>query len=84
MQSRLQHARANLAHLATELNARDGRATHQDVSDNNMRTTRNMILELWPFVKLAEIAAGHMLLRYSMQVYDMLGKTHARHLPLLG
>ncbi|KAF1912969.1 hypothetical protein BDU57DRAFT_597438 [Ampelomyces quisqualis] len=69
----LHHAKDNLAHLQSELNIQDGKSTHEDIPDSSMRTIRNMILDLWPFVKLAEIATGHMLLRYGMQVYDMPG-----------
>jgi hypothetical protein len=55
------------------LKVQDGRPAHQNISDTNLKETRNHFLTVWPFVEKVTIATGHMLLRDGLQVYDMPG-----------
>jgi hypothetical protein len=61
--------------LDSQLQIKENVSLFLDVSDTDLRETRHLIKQLWPFVKVVTIATGHILLRYGMCFYDLPGKT---------
>jgi hypothetical protein len=67
--------RRRFQQLDTQLQIKENVSLFLDVSDTDLRETRHLIKQLWPFVKVVTIATGHILLHYGMCFYDLPGKT---------
>jgi guanylate kinase len=68
-------AKTRLSEIATRLHAQNGISINKDVSDRSLVQARNIIKEIWPFVKVVTIATGHVLLRYGICFLDLPGKS---------
>jgi hypothetical protein len=66
-------AKTRLGEIGTRLHAQNGISVNKDVSDKSLVQARNIIKEIWPFVKVVTIATGHVLLRYGICFLDLPG-----------